>query len=446
MSSKKYFGTDGIRGTVGQGAMTPEFVLRLAYAAGTAIKEQSAGGTATVLIGKDTRVSGYMLESVLEAGLLSAGVNVVLTGPLPTPALAYLTGTLRMDAAIVISASHNPYDDNGIKFFSGQGTKLSDAVESRIEALLEEPLGCVNSDQMGKADRLRDAAGRYIEFCKSTFPSYLTLGGLKIALDCAHGAGYQVAPAVFHELGATVVKMGCTPTGTNINLECGATDTKALQEFVVSQGADLGIALDGDADRVIMVDSAGNELDGDALLYILAMHKHANGGCTGVSGTVMSNLSLELALKEKGIPFERTKVGDRYVKESLTANKWILGGESSGHVLTLDKHTTGDGIIAALQVLSAILSSGKSLKEAVAGYVACPQVLKSVRLTEASKNWASSETVSRVRAQVEQELGDAGRLVLRASGTEPVVRVMVEHRDGATAARLADILAKAIQG
>lgn len=426
--------------------MTPEFVLRLAYATGVALKEQSPSSTVTVLIGKDTRVSGYMLESVLEAGLLSAGVNVHLTGPLPTPALAYLARTLRMDAAIVISASHNPYDDNGIKFFSGQGAKLSDALEARIEALLEEPLGCVTSDQMGKADRVRDGAGRYVEFCKSTFPAARTLRGLKIALDCAHGAAYHVAPAVLHELGAEVVLMGASPTGTNINKNCGATDTWALQKLVLKSGADLGIALDGDADRVMMVDKDGVLRDGDALLYVLAMHQHANGGCSGVAGTVMSNLALELSLATKGIPFERTKVGDRYVKEALGQRGWVLGGESSGHVLTLDKHTTGDGIVAALQVLNALQEAGVTLAEACSQYVACPQVSLSVRLTENNRNWANTASVTDVRESVEKELLGQGRLVLRASGTEPVVRIMVEHPDAAVATRLAQKLRDVIQG
>lgn len=446
MSSKKYFGTDGIRGTVGQAPMTPEFVLRLAYATGVALKEQAPAAPVTVLIGKDTRVSGYMLESVLEAGLLSAGVNVSLTGPLPTPALAYLARTLRMDAAIVISASHNPYDDNGIKFFSGQGAKLSDALEARIEALLDEPLGCVTSDQMGKADRVRDGAGRYVEFCKSTFPAARSLRGLKIALDCAHGAAYHVAPAVLHELGAEVVLRGASPTGTNINKNCGATDTGALQQLVLSSGADLGIALDGDADRVMMVDKHGVLRDGDALLYVLAMHQHASGGCAGVAGTVMSNLALELSLAAKGVPFVRTKVGDRYVKEALSKQGWILGGESSGHVLTLDKHTTGDGIIAALQVLNALQEAGVTLAEACSQYVPCPQVSLSVRLTDKNRNWDTTASVAAARESVEQELRGQGRLVLRASGTEPVVRVMVEHPEASVATRLAQKIQGAIQG
>ena len=451
MKKRKYFGTDGIRGPVGKGSMTPSFVLHLAYATGVALQEMAPGQKISVLIGKDTRISGYMLESALEAGFVAAGVDVTLTGPLPTPAVAYLSRALRMDAGVVISASHNPYEDNGIKFFSAAGTKLSDETESRIEALLESPVGCVTSENLGKAHRLPDAAGRYIEFCKSTFPSELSLKGLRLALDCANGAAYQVAPAVFHELGATVVTMGCSPTGVNINEKCGATHMESLQKFVAEEQADLGIALDGDADRILMVDASGKVYDGDALVYLLAMH-HAKQplGCRGVAGTLMSNLSLELALAEKGIAFERTNVGDRYVREALARHGWILGGETSGHVLTLDKHSTGDGIIAGLQILASLLSRDVlamkkfDLADACKGYVPCPQVLINVRLTEQTMGWRQSQEVTQTRAALDDELAGVGRLVLRASGTEPVVRVMVEHRDLGQAQKAATRMALAL--
>lgn len=445
MTTFKYFGTDGIRGTVGQAPMTPDFVLRLGYAAGMALREASADGKASVLIGKDTRISGYMLESALEAGLVAAGVAVHLTGPLPTPAVAYLARTLRLDAGIVISASHNPYPDNGIKFFSAAGTKLSDAMLLRIEALLDEPVGCVAPADIGRATRVQDAAGRYIEFCKGTFPSNLSLRGMRIALDCANGAAYHVAPAVLHELGATVVTTGCTPTGLNINEGCGATDTQAFRAFVVEQKADLGVSLDGDADRIIMVDGNGVERDGDALLYVLALQQHVTAGCHGVAGTLMTNLSLETALRERGIAFERTKVGDKYVHEALLRRGWTLGGETSGHVLTLDKHTTGDGLVAALQVLAVLAQTRQTLAQACSTYHPCPQVLVNVRIAAADGNWASRPTVVAARKLVENDLEGAGRLVLRASGTEPVVRVMVEHPDEATARRLASLLANALQ-
>ncbi len=445
MTTFKYFGTDGIRGTVGQSPMTPDFVLRLGYAAGRALREAHADGKASVLIGKDTRISGYMLESALEAGLVAAGVAVHLTGPLPTPAVAYLARTLRMDAGIVISASHNPYPDNGIKFFSAVGAKLSDAMLLRIEALLDEPVGCVAPADIGRANRVHDAAGRYIEFCKGTFPSHLSLRGMRIALDCANGAAYHVAPAVLHELGATVLTTACAPTGLNINEGCGATDTQAFREFVVEQKADIGISLDGDADRIIMVDGDGVERDGDALLYVLALHRHATTGCPGVAGTLMTNLALELALRERGIEFERTKVGDKYVHEALIRQGWTLGGETSGHVLTLDKHTTGDGLVAAVQVLAALVETKQSLAQACAEYVSCPQVLVNVRFAKADPAWAQRPGVVAARARVEAALQGTGRLVLRASGTEPVVRVMVEHPVRATAQALAQAVADALQ-
>jgi phosphoglucosamine mutase len=429
LTNTKFFGTDGIRATVGQSPMTPAFVLQLGYAAGQAFKEMSGVAYPRVVIGKDTRVSGPMLEAALVAGLSSAGVNVLRAGVLPTPAVAHIVRTMRLTAGIVVTASHNPHGDNGIKFFSSEGAKLSDAIEARIEALLDEPQECLPSNELGKITAMSESAGRYIEFCKNSFPAHLNLKGLTIALDCAHGAAYTTAPEVFYELGAKVLTMGCEPTGFNINDKCGATHTGALQKFVLDHKADVGIALDGDADRVVMVDSHGQLLDGDALIYLLAKAQHEAGGCKGVAGTIMSNLSLEQALAQWGIPFERTAVGDRHVKEALAQNGWVLGGESSGHVLTLDKHSTGDGIIAALQVLAVLKENKQSLVEAMAGYVPCPQILKSVRMLRKDIDWMNCEELQVVKQGVETQLKGSGRLVLRASGTEPVVRVMVEHPD-----------------
>ena len=438
--SREYFGTDGIRGTVGRAPITPDFVLRLAHAVGRVLKKSEA--RPTVLIGKDTRISGYMLESALESGFNSAGVDVVLLGPLPTPGVAYLTRAQRASLGVVISASHNPFADNGIKFFSSQGSKLPDAWELAVEqALAEEPAG-VDSAGLGKTRRLDDAAGRYIEFCKSTFASDLTLKGLRIVVDAAHGAAYQVAPKVFHELGADVVAIGCSPDGLNINHEVGATHPQALIEAVKTHQADFGVALDGDADRLQLVDASGRLYNGDELLYLLTV---ARLGCSqlvpGVVGTLMTNMAVERALKARGVQLVRAQVGDRYVLEELEKRNWLLGGEGSGHLLALDKHTTGDGLISALQVLQACVRSGKSLAELLAGLTLFPQCLINVRLQPGQAWQASAQFASAVQA-VEVELGSNGRLLIRASGTEPLLRVMVEARDAgqarACAQRIAD--------
>jgi phosphoglucosamine mutase len=426
--SKQYFGTDGIRGRVGESVITPEFVMKLGYAAGRVLASHEhlpAGKRPTVLIGKDTRISGYMLEASLEAGLSAAGVDVLLTGPMPTPAVAYLTRALRAQAGIVISASHNPYYDNGIKFFSAQGTKLPDDIEHAIEAALAQPMQVMESAQLGKAKRVDDAAGRYVEFCKSTFPNHLDLRGLKIVLDCAHGATYHVAPPVFHELGADVIAIGNQPDGLNINEGVGSTHPQALQKAVVEHQADLGIAFDGDGDRVMMVDGAGNLLDGDQLLYIIAMGLYAKGKLKGgVAGTLMTNLALEHALQKHQIPFGRAKVGDRYVLELLQEKNWKLGGENSGHILTLDKHTSGDAIIAALQVLQSVRESGKTLQQLGADLTLYPQVL--INVTTKQKLDLNQNAVQTAVKQAEAALNGEGRVLLRASGTEPKIRVMVE--------------------
>ncbi|MGF1691387.1 phosphoglucosamine mutase [Photobacterium kagoshimensis] len=442
MAERKYFGTDGIRGLVGEGAITPEFVLKLGWAAGRVLSQQ---GTKKVLIGKDTRISGYMLESALEAGLAAAGLQAAFTGPMPTPAVAYLTRTFRAEAGIVISASHNPYYDNGIKFFSAQGTKLPDAIELAIEAELDKPLTCVESAQLGKAYRIDDAAGRYIEFCKGTFPSKYDLSNYKIVVDCAHGATYHIAPAVFKELGAEVVTLGCEPNGTNINHEVGATDIRALQAKVLEEKADFGIALDGDGDRVIMVDEEGNKVDGDQIAYIIARDALRRGELKGgVVGTLMTNLGMEVALKNLGIPFVRANVGDRYVMEELQKHDWLIGAENSGHVILLDKVTTGDGIVAGLQVMSSIVGSKMSLKELSDGMTMFPQVLENVRFKGESNPLESDAVIAATKA-VEAKLGEAGRVLLRKSGTEPLIRVMVEGENAELVQASALEIARAVE-
>ena len=444
--TRQYFGTDGVRGRVGEPPITPELVLKLGWAAGRVLAAETvrAGGRPSVLIGKDTRLSGYMLEAALEAGLSAAGVDVYLSGPLPTPAVAYLTRALRLSAGIVISASHNPYDDNGIKFFSGAGAKLPDAVEMAIEKGMAAPLACVASAELGKARRVADAPGRYIEFCKSTFPGERDLKGWRIVVDCAHGAGYHVAPPVFHELGAEVIAIGDEPSGTNINAGFGATHPAALQHAVVAHKAHLGIALDGDGDRLVMVDGEGRAYDGDQLLYLIALDYRRRGVLAGgVVGTLMSNLGLEQALRREGIPFERTAVGDRYVLSRLLEKRWQLGGENSGHLLCLDKHTTGDAIIAALAVLRALVEQQVTLAEATRGVELCPQRLISVRVPK-GYDWNASAAIRTAQADTVAALGDAGRVLLRPSGTEPVLRVMVEAREAAVADKHARALADAI--
>lgn len=426
MSQRKYFGTDGVRGKVGEGQITPSFAMQLGYAAGRVF---SKVGTKKVIIGKDTRISGYMLESALEAGLSAAGIDTAFLGPMPTPAVAYLTRTFRAEAGIVISASHNPYYDNGIKFFSADGTKLDDDLELAIEAELDKGMGCVESEHLGKATRIDDAAGRYIEFCKSNFPNALSLHGLKLVVDCAHGATYHIAPAVFSELGAEVVSIGCTPNGLNINDGYGATDLGNLKQAVVEHQADMGIALDGDGDRLMMVDHEGVALDGDETLFIIvreALKAGMLGG--GVVGTKMSNLGLEIALRELGIPFVRADVGDRYVMEKLSEHNWKIGGENSGHIISLDHNTTGDGVIAALLILTAVLKSGLNLKELRKGMTLLPQLLINVRFKGASDPLTNPQVLEAV-ANAEAGLGERGRVLLRKSGTEPLIRVMVEGVD-----------------
>lgn len=428
--TKKYFGTDGIRGRVGEMPITPEFVIHLGYSAGKVLTSAdwhlSKGERPAVLIGKDTRISGYMLESALQAGLSAAGVDVLLSGPMPTPAVAYLTRALRLQAGIVISASHNPFEDNGIKFFSASGTKLPDAVEAEIEAGLNAPLKAMPSAQLGKARRVNDARGRYIEFCKSTFPNHLDLRGLRIVVDCAHGATYQIAGPVFHELGADVVAIGVQPDGLNINQECGATHSSLLQEAVRHHHADIGIALDGDGDRVIMTDREGVLYDGDRLIYVVAKHRQQKGLLKGgVAGTLMTNLAVENGLKELGIPFARAKVGDRYVLELLQEKGWQLGGEGSGHIICIDKHTTGDGIISALQVLYAMRDSDKTLTELADGVALYPQQLINVKVSKGFDP-RKSTAIKTVLMEAEQDLDGTGRVLLRPSGTEPLIRVMVE--------------------
>ena len=424
---KRYFGTDGIRGQVGTHPITPEFVLKLGWAVGTAFRKQ---GVCRVMIGKDTRISGYMFESALEAGLSAAGAHVQLLGPMPTPAIAYLTRTFQADAGIVISASHNPFYDNGIKFFSADGSKLPDSLELEIERLVDEPMVVVDSASLGKVFRVEDASGRYIEFCKSSVPTSTSFKGMKIILDCANGATYKVAPNVFRELGADVTVIGATPDGLNINDKVGSTDLTALREQVLAKGADLGIALDGDGDRVLMVDHLGNEVDGDELMFIMAMELHERGQLRGgVVGTQMSNLGLELALQEKGIEFVRAKVGDRYVMAELRQRDWVLGGEASGHLVCLHHSSTGDGIIAALQVLKALQRAGLSLAAARQGMRKCPQVLINVRYQRGSESPLADATLQAAVKESEQRLGQTGRVLLRLSGTEPVLRVMVEGQD-----------------
>ncbi len=444
--SRKYFGTDGVRGKVGKAPITPDFVLRLGYAAGKVLAaHQAEGERPAVLIGKDTRISGYMCESALEAGFTAAGVDVKLVGPMPTPAVAYLTRALRLAAGVVISASHNPYDDNGIKFFSGDGEKLPDSVEAAIEAQIDRPMVCQTSSKLGKVRRIDDAAGRYIEFCKGTFPTNLNLRGLKIVVDCAHGAGYHVAPPVFHELGAEVVAIGAAPDGFNINDKVGATNPQALQKAVIAEKADLGIALDGDADRLVMVDAAGKAYDGDQLLYVIARDVQRRGLLRGgVVGTQMSNLAFEHALGALGIPFERAKVGDRYVIEMMQQRGWRLGGENSGHILCLDQHSTGDGIVAALQVLRALRESRLTLKRACAPVALFPQVMINVPVKSRGDK-ANDNRVAKVLLQAERDLAEDGRVLLRPSGTEPVIRVMVEAQSRTKAERWAKAIASAVQ-
>lgn len=444
--TRKYFGTDGVRGRVGTAPITPEFVMRLGYAAGKVLAQTEAGSSRpAVLIGKDTRISGYMLEAALEAGFAAAGVDVMLAGPVPTPAVAYLTRALRLSAGVVISASHNLYQDNGIKFFSAQGNKLPDAVEAAIEAELDHPIECVSSEKLGKAKRLDDARGRYIEFCKSTFPSELDLRGMKLVVDCAHGAAYHIAPDVFHELGAEVIAIGNKPNGLNINDKHGATEPAALSEAVKLNQADLGIALDGDADRLLMVDATGRIYNGDELLYIMVKDRLANGGVDGVVGTLMTNMALEVAFKKMGVGFARAKVGDRYVLEVLQQRGWLLGGEGSGHLLFLDKHTTGDGIVSALQVLSALQRSGQTLAQSTADMNLWPQTLINVKV-QPGFDWQKNSAVLAEKERAEAELADAGRVLIRPSGTEPLVRVMVEARDPELALKLAEQIANQIRG
>ncbi len=442
--TRQYFGTDGIRGTVGQSPITPDFVLRLAHAVGRVLKRSDP--RPTVLIGKDTRISGYMLESALESGFNSAGVDVVLLGPLPTPGVAYLTRAQRASLGVVISASHNAFADNGIKFFSAQGTKLSEDWERAVEAALDEPPHWADSATLGRARRLDDAAGRYIEFCKSTFASDLTLRGLKIVVDAAHGAAYQIAPLVFHELGAEVHAIGCSPDGYNINREVGATHPDALVRAVREHRADYGIALDGDADRLQLVDAGGRLFNGDEVLYLMVSERLARGEqVAGAVGTLMTNMAVELALKRRGVPFVRTGVGDRYVLEELERRGWLLGGEGSGHLLALDRHTTGDGLISALQVLQACVRSGKSLAGLLGDVTLFPQTLLNIRLRPGQESWRDNPRLLEATAAVERELGQTGRVLIRASGTEPLLRVMVEARDAAQALACAQRLVDAVQ-
>ncbi len=444
-NSRKYFGTDGVRGKVGEFPITPEFMLKLGWAAGRVLAKQ---GSKTVLIGKDTRISNYMLESALEAGLAAAGLKAAFTGPMPTPAIAYLTRTFRSEAGIVISASHNPYYDNGIKFFSSTGSKLDDALELEIEAELEKPLICVENERLGKAVRIEDAPGRYIEYCKGTFPAELSLSGLRIVIDCAHGAAYHIAPAVFSELGAEVIAIGCNPTGININENCGATHMETVRDAVLLHNADLGIAFDGDGDRVQMVTRHGDIIDGDQLVYVIAREALRAGRLKGgVVGTQMSNMGMEVALRNLGVPFARSKVGDRYVLELLKQKGWHIGGESSGHIIHLSFGTTGDGIVAALQVLRAMCYSQLDLAELCAGMEMFPQTLINVRFKPTQGEQQDPLQHAEVKAAVaavEAALGDNGRVLLRKSGTEPLIRVMVEGRDGAQVVTAAQQIADAV--
>jgi phosphoglucosamine mutase len=440
---RKYFGTDGVRGRVGEAPITPDFVMRLGYAAGRVLAERRTGHRPAVLIGKDTRISGYLLEAALESGFSAAGVDVMLSGPLPTPAVAYLTRALRLSAGVVISASHNPFDDNGIKFFSADGNKLPDETEARIEAAVDAPMGCVASEHLGRAKRIEDAAGRYIEFCKSAFPNDLDLYGMKVVIDCAHGASYHTAPHVFHELGADVVQVGASPNGLNINDGVGATHPEALRAAVLEHRADVGIALDGDADRLLMCDASGRLFNGDELLYLIVRERTRHRHVAGAVGTLMSNFGLEQAFQRLGVNFERARVGDRYVLEMLQQRGWLYGGESSGHLLCLDCHTTGDGTISALQVLGAMRRSGSSLVELTGDLVMYPQRLINVRVAK-DFDWQSHAGLHDARRQVERELGPEGRVLIRPSGTEPLLRVMVEARTDDVAERLARRLADAV--
>ncbi|HEX6734626.1 MAG TPA: phosphoglucosamine mutase [Azonexus sp.] len=445
--SRKYFGTDGVRGRVGEAPITPDFVMRLGYAAGRVLLGECpmpAGERPQVLIGKDTRLSGYMLESALEAGFSAAGVDVCLVGPLPTPAVAYLTRALRLQAGIVISASHNPYYDNGIKFFSAQGAKLPDDVERAIEAGIDQPIACVSAADLGRVRRIEDARGRYIEFCKGTFPNDLDLRGLKIVVDCAHGAAYHTAPSVFHELGAEVVSIGVQPNGLNINDGVGATAPRALAQAVVANGADLGVALDGDADRIQMVDARGNLYDGDQLLYAIVRSRARTAPVKGVAGTLMSNLALEHALAKMGVAFGRAAVGDRYVVEMLNERGWLYGGENSGHILALDRHTTGDGTVAALQVLAALREAGGDLQALLGGLILYPQKLINVPMSKGFA-WKSDARIVAGLAAVEGRMNGRGRVLLRASGTEPLLRVMVEGEDATEVAAMAEQLAAVVR-
>ena len=445
--SRKYFGTDGIRGRVGQSPITPDFVMRLGYAAGKVLLEKvemPVGERPSVLIGKDTRLSGYMLESALEAGFAAAGVDSCLVGPIPTPAVAYLTRALRLQAGIVISASHNPYYDNGIKFFSAQGTKLPDEVERAIEDAIDLPMNCVPPAELGRAKRIEDARGRYIEFCKSTFPNDLDLRGLKIVVDCAHGAAYHTAPNVFHELGAEIVTIGAQPNGTNINDGFGATSPHALCEAVLAHRADLGLALDGDADRIQMVDAEGVLYDGDQLLYAMVRNRAQHGPVAGVVGTLMTNLALEHALNKIEIPFARAAVGDRYVVEMLHDKGWLYGGENSGHILALDRHTTGDGVVAALQVLAALREAGGTLKDLLSGLSLYPQKLINVSMAKGFP-WKDDPVIQSALQITEAKMAGRGRVLLRASGTEPLLRVMVEGEFESEVLAAAEQLAKAVR-
>lgn len=442
MANRKYFGTDGVRGKVGTYPITPDFALKLGWAAGKVLASQ---GSKMVLIGKDTRISGYMLESALEAGLAAAGLSAAFTGPMPTPAIAYLTRTFRAEAGIVISASHNPYYDNGIKFFSAKGTKLPDEIEEAIEAMLEQPIDCVESAELGKASRINDAAGRYIEFCKGTFLAHLGLEGYKIVVDCANGATYHIAPNVLRELGAEVIEIGTDPNGLNINEKCGATDVTALQAKVVEMKADVGLAYDGDGDRIMMVDHLGNKVDGDQILFIIAREALRSGQLKGgVVGTLMSNMSLEIALKMLGVPFLRANVGDRYVLEKMVENDWTLGGENSGHIIIADKNTTGDGIVASLAVLAAMAQHKLSLNELASAVKLFPQVLINVRFA-GGENPLESDAVKSIAADVEKRLEGKGRILLRKSGTEPLIRVMVECQDAELAQQCAEEIAEAVK-
>ncbi len=441
--SRKYFGTDGIRGTVGQAPITPDFMLRLGHAVGQVLRKSSL--RPSVLIGKDTRISGYMIESALEAGFASAGVDVLLTGPLPTPGVAYLTRALRQDLGVVISASHNPFADNGIKFFSAKGEKLPDHWEQSVEAALEEPPTWIDSANLGRAKRISDARGRYIEFCKNSFGSDLTLKGLKIVVDAANGAAYHVAPDVFHELGAEVISIGCSPDGFNINAGFGATSPAALVKAVQEHGAHYGVALDGDADRLQLVDAQGRLYNGDELLYVMVADRLGQGQrVAGAVGTLMTNMAVELALKSLDVDFVRAKVGDRYVLEELSARGWQLGGEGSGHLLALDKHTTGDGIVSALLILQSVCRTGRSLAEQLSDVSLFPQSLINVRL-QAGQDWKSNSHLAREQAEVTAELGNRGRVLIRASGTEPLLRLMVEASDAGLAQRCAQRLADAVK-